>query len=115
MCNDVVSRVETSVVVILASECFLCVLDQVSGAKSISQRIRDWHAGGRNSDISIIVPGERIPMRYGEYRHLKTDQGILYGSCQVVWGVSRHVIRDSSEKLQNGEKEPLPVGGKDDK
>lgn len=109
MCQDLVVGVELPVLVLVSTKGLLCVLDQVSRTKSISNRVPDRESCSRQAVVRIVVPRERVPVCNSKNRHLEADQGVLDGRRQIVLGVAFDIVGDRSQPDQNGQGEALPV------
>src|SRR5271156_3901889 len=71
MSQDIIARVEDTVVVMLSPQCFLRIFDQITYTKGIAQRELDRHSSCRYGDIRIVMPRKSVPMRNGKNRHLE--------------------------------------------
>ena len=109
-----ISGIEGSVIVVLASERLLGVFDKISEPDSISESILDGHPGRRDGLVRVVMPGKGIPMPNCKQRHLETDDCILNCCSKVVGGVSRYIAGDGTQKLQYREEEALPIGSEND-
>lgn len=113
MCEDIIARIEVSVLIVLASKDLPGVLNEVERAEGISQSVLDRQARRGNGVVRVVMPGESVPMSKSEERHLEADESVLHSSGHVVGTVARYVIWDSSKPYKNGQKEALPVGSED--
>ena len=95
-------------------QCLLCVLDEIANTERVPHSVFHGHTSSGYRGIRIIMPREGVPMRHGENRHLKTDKGVLNGSCKVIGTVAWEIIRNRSQNLEDGQEKALPVGGEDD-